>query len=152
IIEAGARGARISISGGEPTLNPKLIEYLRLARQHSHGLVELQTNAIRFGDMAFTRAVIAAGVDEVFVSLHGSSAEISDAVTEAPGTFVKTVAGLDNLARLDVALGLNFVMCERNYRDLPNYICFVHHRWAEAVVNLSFVAASSDMVPMDRGL
>jgi MoaA/NifB/PqqE/SkfB family radical SAM enzyme len=152
IVNAGRHGARITISGGEPTLNPKLTEYIHLARQHSHGPVELQSNAMRFADMAFAQAVIGAGVDEVFVSLHGSTAAISDAVTEAPGTFVKTVAGVDNLARLDVALGLNFVMCETNYRDLPNYIRFVHSRWPRAMLSLSFVAPSSDVVPMDRAL
>src|SRR5262249_34153123 len=131
IIDAGRRGARITISGGEPTLNPKLIDYLRLARHHSQAPVELQSNAIRFADVQFAQAVTAAGVDEVFVSLHGSTAEISDAVTDAPGTFVKTIAGIDNLAQPDVVLGLNFVMCERNYRDLPDYIRFVHRRWPQ---------------------
>lgn len=152
IVDAGRRRARITISGGEPTLNPKLIDYLRLARQHSHGPVELQSNATRFADPALARAVVEAGVDEVFVSLHGSTAEISDAITEAPGTFVKTVAGLDVLARLDVGLGLNFVMCERNYRDLPAYVRFVHGRWPRAMLSISFVAPSSDVVPMDRDL
>jgi MoaA/NifB/PqqE/SkfB family radical SAM enzyme len=152
IVDAGRRGARITISGGEPTLNPKLTEYVRLARQHSQGPVELQSNAMRFADAQFAHSVIDAGVDEVFVSLHGSTAEISDAVTEAPGTFVKTVAGLDNLARLDVVLGLNFVMCERNYRNLPDYIRFVHGRWPKAMLSLSFVAPSSDVVPMDSDL
>ena len=107
---------------------------------------------MRFADAALAREVIGAGVDEVFVSLHGSTAEISDAITEAPGTFVKTVAGLDNLARLDVVLGLNFVMCERNYRNLPDYIRFVHGRWPTAMLSISFVAPSSDVVPMDRDL
>jgi MoaA/NifB/PqqE/SkfB family radical SAM enzyme len=152
IVDAGRRGARITISGGEPTLNPKLTEYIRLARVHSRGPVELQSNAMRFADPALAREVIGAGVDEVFVSLHGSTAEISDAVTEAPGTFVKTVAGLDNLAKLDVVLGLNFVMCERNYRNLPDYVRFVHGRWPEAMLSISFVAPSSDVVPMDRDL
>jgi MoaA/NifB/PqqE/SkfB family radical SAM enzyme len=152
IEEAGRQGARITISGGEPTLNPRLVEYIRLAKQHSHGPVELQTNAMRFADAAFAREIIGAGVDEVFVSLHGSTADISDAITEAPGTFVKTVAGLDNLAGLDVALGVNFVMCERNYRDLPDYVRFVRGRWPAAMVSLSFVAPSSDLVPVDRDL
>lgn len=152
IVDAGRHGARITISGGEPTLNPRLLEYVTLARQHSRGPVEVQTNAIRLADRVLAEALVAAGVDEVFVSLHGSSAEISDAITEAPGTFAKTVAGLDTLAGLDVALGLNFVMCERNYRDLPDYIGFVHARWPKAMVSLSFVAASSDLVPMDRSM
>jgi hypothetical protein len=152
IIDAGRQRKRITISGGEPTLNPRLIDYLRLAKQQSSGPVELQSNAIRFADSCFAQEVIDAGADEIFVSLHGSTAEISDAVTEAPGTFAKTVAGLDNLARLDVALGLNFVMCEKNYRDLPSYVRFVHERWPAAQVTLSFVAPSSDLVPMQRDL
>jgi MoaA/NifB/PqqE/SkfB family radical SAM enzyme len=152
IIDAGRHRRRVTISGGEPTLNPRLIDYLRLAKQHSSGPVELQSNAIRFADLSFAQEVIDAGVDEIFVSLHGSTAEISDAITEAPGTFAKTVAGLDNLARLDVALGLNFVMCEKNYRDLPSYVRFVHERWPGAQVTLSFVAPSSDLVPMERDL
>jgi len=152
IIDAGRRGARITISGGEPTLNPNLAEYVGLAKQHSHGPVELQSNAMRFADPELARKVIDAGVDEIFISLHGSTAEISDAITEAPGTFVKTVAGLDNLARMDVVLGLNFVMCERNYRNLPDYVRFVHQRWPKAMVTFSFVAPSSDLVPMERDL
>jgi hypothetical protein len=152
IVDAGRRGARITISGGEPTLNPMLVEYLRLAKQHSKGPVELQSNAMRFADPQFAQDVVNAGADEIFVSLHGSTAAISDAITEAPGTFVKTVTGLDNLARLDVFLGLNFVMCERNYRDLPSYVRFVHERWPGAQVTLSFVAPSSDLVPMERDL
>lgn len=152
IVDAGTSGARITLSGGEPTLNAHLTDFVQLAKLHSKGPVELQTNAIRFSDATLAREVIAAGVDEVFVSLHGSTAEISDAITDAPGTFVKTVAGLDNLVQLDVALGINFVICQRNYRDLPDFIRLVHARWSKALISLSFVAASSDLVPHDTEL
>jgi hypothetical protein len=43
-------------------------------------------------------------------------------------------------------------MCERNYRDLPDYIRLVHNRWPAAMVSLSFVAPSSDLVPMESDL
>jgi MoaA/NifB/PqqE/SkfB family radical SAM enzyme len=152
IVEAGKSGARITLSGGEPTLNARLVDYVRLARESSTGPVELQTNAIRLADAELARNVITAGVDEVFVSLHGSTAEISDAITDAPGTFVKTVAGLDNLVKLEVALGINFVICQSNYRDLPAFIRLVHARWPKSLISLSFVAPSSDLVPHDREL
>ena len=98
------------------------------------------------------RSTFRSGCSEPTGPSDGSTAEISDAVTEAPGTFAKTVAGVDNLARLAVVLGLNFVMCEKNYRDLPDYICFVHGRWPQVMLSLSFVAASSDVVPVGPAL
>jgi pyruvate-formate lyase-activating enzyme len=152
ILEAAQAGARITLTGGEPTLNPNLVEYVRLAKAHSRLPVNLQTNAVRLADAVLVDALVDAGLDEAFVSLHGSTAAISDAVTEAPGTFERTVAGIDNLARTRVAVVLNFVICERNHRDLVAYVRLVAARWPRAYVNVSFVAPSSDVVPRERAL
>jgi MoaA/NifB/PqqE/SkfB family radical SAM enzyme len=153
IAAAGEVGARIVLSGGEPTLNPNLAEYVRLAKSVSPLPVGVQTNAVRLADPALAQALVDAGLDEAFVSLHGSTAAISDAVTEAPGTFEMTVAGADNLYRAPtVSLTLNFVIHQENALDLVAYVRFVAARWPRAVVSLSFVAASSDVVPRDRNL
>lgn len=153
IVAAGRAGARVMLSGGEPTLNPKLVEYVALAKSVSSLPVGLQTNAIRLADPALTQALVDAGVTEAFVSLHGSTAEISDAITEAPGTFEKTVVGIDNLHRIQsVFLILNFVIHERNIDDLVPYVRLVAARWPRAYVNISFVAPSSDVVPKDKAL
>ncbi|MCC6646672.1 MAG: radical SAM protein [Polyangiaceae bacterium] len=153
IEEAGAAGARVVLTGGEPTLNARLAEYVALAARVSRHPVGIQTNAVRLADPALTRAVVEAGVADAFVSLHGSTAEISDAITEAPGTFDKTVIGLDHLhAHASVQLTLNFVMHQRNLDDLVPYVRFVAARWPRAAVTLSFVAPSSDVVPRSRDL
>jgi MoaA/NifB/PqqE/SkfB family radical SAM enzyme len=152
IIEAAAEGVRITLSGGEPTLNPNLIEYIKLAKSHSKMPINLQTNATRMSDLAYVQSIIDAGVDEAFVSLHGSTAEISDAVTEAPGTFDKTVVGLDNLHKTGVQLTLNFVICQKNLYDMVPYVQFCATRWPRAYLNISFVAPSSDVVPKEAAL
>jgi MoaA/NifB/PqqE/SkfB family radical SAM enzyme len=152
IRSAGRRGSRIVLSGGEPTLNARLVHYVELARSVTKLPLSLQTNAIRLDDARLTEALAGAGLDEAFVSLHGASAEISDAVTEAPGTFVRTLAGLDNLRRAGIRVTLNFVICETNRRELPEFVRFVAARWPEALVNISFVAASTDVVPRDQRL
>ncbi len=153
IVEAGEAGARVVLTGGEPTLNARLVEYVALARRVSRHPVGLQTNAVRLADPGLTRAVVEAGIADAFVSLHGSTAEISDAITEAPGTFDKTVVGLDNLhSHREVQLTLNFVMHQRNLDDLVPYVRFVAARWPRATVTLSFVAPSSDVVPRSRDL
>ena len=153
IIAAGEAGARVVLSGGEPTLNANLSEYVSLARSVSRFPVGLQSNAIRLADPALTDALVEAGMEEAFISLHGSTAEISDAITEAPGTFDKTVIGIDNLHRAtSVFLILNFVIHEKNIDDLVPYVRLVAARWPRAYVNISFVAPSSDVVPKEKAL
>jgi MoaA/NifB/PqqE/SkfB family radical SAM enzyme len=152
IVEAGARGHKIVLSGGEPTLHPRLVEYVALAHAHSRFPVELQTNAVRLDDPALVESLRAAGLAEAFVSLHGATAERSDAVTQAPGTFARTVVGIDQLVRTPIRVQLNFVLCGANYTDLPAMIRLCATRWPRAAVCISFIAPSSDVVPRDRRL
>ena len=151
ILSAAARGVKITLSGGEPTLSPRLVEYVRLAKAHSKMPVLLQTNAIRLDDPALAQALSDAGLDEAFISLHGTTAEISDAVTSAPGTFARTVVGVDNLYRTGtVRIVLNFVLCKTNASNLPEYVRFVAARWPRVFLNVSFVAPSTDVVPREE--
>ncbi|MBK8253447.1 MAG: radical SAM protein [Polyangiaceae bacterium] len=151
IVEAAERGEKITLSGGEPTLNSSLVDYVRLAKTHSKLPVLLQTNAIKLDDEQLTNRLVEAGLDEAFISLHGTTAEISDKVTNAPGTFVRTVVGIDNLYRTGkVRIVLNFVICQSNASNLPEYVRFVARRWPKTFLNVSFVAPSTDVVPREE--
>jgi MoaA/NifB/PqqE/SkfB family radical SAM enzyme len=151
IRQAGVEGAFIVLSGGEPTLNPHIVEYVELARSNSSRRITLQTNATRL-DESLVQRLAEGGLDVAFVSLHGSTAEISDAITEAPGTWDLTVRGIDHLARSSIYVVLNFVICQRNLTDLVPYVRFVARRWPAAFLSLSFVAPSSDVVPKEAAL
>lgn len=151
IAEAAARGARIVLSGGEPTLNPRLAEYVELAARSSSFPVQIQTNATRLDDRS-VEDLVKAGLAEAFISLHASTAEVSDRLTGAPGTYVKTLAGIDALARSPVRVLLNFVICRPNMAQLPSFMRLVGERWPDALVSLSFVAPSTDLVPRDVAL
>jgi len=148
IVSAAREGRRVSLTGGEPTLNPRLAEYVALAREHGPHAVALQTNAVRLADPALTDELVRAGVGWVMVSLHGHTAALSDALTESPGTFEQTLRGLDQLHRHEgVALVINFVLMARNRDALLPVVCLVASRWPRAILNVSFVFASSDVVP-----
>ena len=149
---AGASGARILLSGGEPTLHPRLLHWIALAKSVSAHPVCLQTNAVRLDDPARAAAIVAAGVTEAFVSLHGATAEVGDFVTDTPGTFVRSLHGIDNLLALDVRVVLNFVVCQANLAEFPDFVRLVAARWPAATVNFSFVAASTDLVPKEKSL
>jgi pyruvate-formate lyase-activating enzyme len=119
----GAR--RLVISGGEPTLHPALIELVRRASS-VHGMrVCLETNALRLRQAEYLRALSEAGLGEVFVSLHSHDPARSDALTRAPGTHAKTVAGVR--AALDAGLGvtLNCVILQDTVAELAAFAEFV---------------------------
>jgi pyruvate-formate lyase-activating enzyme len=152
IVAIAHRGGMLALSGGEPTLNPRLAEYVRLGKREGARGIELQTNAIRLADATLTRELQEAGVDEALVSLHGSTAAISDSVTAAPGTFDKTVRGVDALLASGIRVRLNFVFCAANRDDFPDFVALVARRWPAAVITFSFVGSHTDVVPRSAAL
>jgi len=150
IARAGATGRWITLSGGEPTLHPRLVDFVAFARASSPHPVGLQTNAVRLADPARVEALVAAGLSRVQVSLHASDAALSDAITEAPGTFADTLLGLDALhAQERVSLAILCVVTRRNHGGLIDLVRLIASRWPRAELGLAFVAPSSDLVPRD---
>lgn len=152
IAVAGGEGAVVVLSGGEPTLNPRLVEYVRLARAAGASAVELQSNATRLGDGRLARALEEAGLDRAMISLHGSTAAISDAITAAPGTFEATLRGIDALAQTRIQTRLNFVFSQANRADFPQFVDLVAARWPTARIVFSFVGSHTDVVPRTQAL
>ncbi|MBC8073993.1 MAG: radical SAM protein, partial [Deltaproteobacteria bacterium] len=151
IVEIAERGGVLVLSGGEPTLDRELEAWVALGRARGAQEIELQTNATRL-DPARVATLVAAGLDTAFVSLHGASATVSDDVTDAPGTFVRTQDGLDALLAAGVRTRINFVLCTRNFHELPAFVELVASRWPSAAITISFVAASTDLVPRTTAL
>jgi MoaA/NifB/PqqE/SkfB family radical SAM enzyme len=160
IERAGAESAALVLSGGEPTLNPHLVEYVRLAKRVGVRTVELQTNATRLAGRGLAPALADAGLDRAMVSLHGSTAALSDAITDAPGTFAETVRGIDELVQTPIHVRLNFVFCQANREDFPRFVDFVADRWPSLAASasldtgivFSFVGSHTDVVPRSRTL
>jgi len=120
LAEGRERGAlELVVTGGEPTLQPHLLEVIALARRLGYQRVQVQTNGRRFHYEVFCDAAIAAGATEFSPSLHGSTAEIHDALTEAPGSFRQTVRGIEQLVARRQTVITNSVITRTNYQDLP---------------------------------
>jgi hypothetical protein len=130
IEDLAAAGARhLIISGGEPTLDPDLERYVRRARALGFDNVTLETNAIQFAKPGAAERFRDAGVSDCFVSLHSGVAEVSDAITRAPGTFVRTVKGIHALLGAGVAVGLNCVMTNEGLDHLGGLPDFIHENF-----------------------
>ncbi|MBI4951494.1 MAG: radical SAM protein, partial [Myxococcales bacterium] len=104
----------LSITGGEPTLDRRLPAQVRLARALGALEVTLQTNAVRLDEPERAQALAQAGLTRAFVSLHGATAEVSDAITRAPGTFARTLGGIRNLLAAGISVGVGVVFTTEN--------------------------------------
>lgn len=127
LFNAGAR--KLIISGGEPTLDPALEEYVRRARSLGFTGITLETNAMLLGKPDRAERLRAAGLADAFVSFHSADAATSDAVTRAPGTFVKTVRGIEALLQAGVPVFLNTVMTAEGIDHLHEMPDFIHERF-----------------------
>lgn len=134
--------ARIIFSGGEPTLNPHLPQYIRAAQGQGACCVEIQTNGIRLADAGYAAALKSAGLSAAMISLHAHTAEVSESITNAPGTFRKQLQGIRNALNEHLSVNINCVICEANYRDLRAYLRFLHEALPRVpeLITFSFVA------------
>lgn len=98
LIKDGRR-RNLILSGGEVTTFEQLERYVEFAASFSwFSRIQIQTNGRRLADAQYLRRLIAAGVNEFFVSLHGPE-EVHDAICRRRGAFREAMAGLENLSQ-----------------------------------------------------
>ena len=85
---------KIILSGGEGTLHPKFLDFVRYAKERGYDRVQTVTNGYRFGDRDFLNASLDAGLGEITFSLHGHTAELHDYLTQTPGAFDRLIKGM----------------------------------------------------------
>jgi len=120
--EMAAAGVRdVSLTGGEPTLYPRLLDLVDRAARHHGMTVSLQTNAIRLARGDLAARLRAAGLTEVLVSFHGATAEVAEALTGAPGSHAATVAGIQACLAAGLSVSLNAIVERRTLPYLPEH-------------------------------
>lgn len=118
--KAAAGGIRgVVFTGGEPTLHPGLVGAVKNAKKMGFKTIQVQTNGRRFAYYDYCAGLKKAGVTEMGPSLHGSTPEIHDKLTNSGGSFSETVKGILNCRKLGMYVLTNSVITSLNYRDLP---------------------------------
>jgi cyclic pyranopterin phosphate synthase len=132
------RGAEeVCFTSGEPTTNPHLREYVGWSRELGYGRISLMTNGRRLGYRAYAAALIRAGLNRVYISIHGHTAALHDGLTRTPGSFAQTLAGLDvvaGLRRRGVELHSSTVLTRRNLPHLLEIHRFLGAHGVDQVV------------------
>jgi MoaA/NifB/PqqE/SkfB family radical SAM enzyme len=111
------------LTGSEITLHRDLPQWARMAREHGFEHVRIQTHGMRLANRNFCEELIGAGVDEFFISIAAADAASHDAITQVPGSFDKTLRGLELLDDFDhVTTITNTVVTTRSFRHLPGLV------------------------------
>lgn len=123
-----ARWKGLIFTGSEITLRKDLPELARRAREHGFEHVRIQTHGMRLSSESYCRELVDAGIDEYFVSVTAADAETHDAITEVPGSFDKTLRGMENLDAFDgVSMMTNTVVTRLSYAQLPAVVERLSH-------------------------
>ena len=123
VLELNRRERRwkgLTLTGSEVTLHRGLPDMARRARASGFEHVRIQTHGMRLADADYCRLLVDAGVDEYFVSVTAADAATHDAITQVPGSFDRTIAGLHQLDRFaGVSLLTNTVITTLSHAQLP---------------------------------
>lgn len=124
IVEGRKKGAtRLILSGGEPTMHPNFLDFVRLGKRAGYRRVQTVTNGRMFSYPDFLETAAENGLDEVTFSLHGHTAKLHDALVGTPGAFVQEVAGLKAaLAAQRFIINIDIVINKMNVKHLPEML------------------------------
>lgn len=124
IIEGKKKGAeRLILSGGEPTMHPNFLDFVRLGKRAGYRKVQTVTNGRMFNYPEFLATAAKNGLDEITFSLHGHNAKLHDALVGTPGAFVEETAGLKAALAADCFIvNIDIVINKQNIRHLPEML------------------------------
>jgi cyclic pyranopterin phosphate synthase len=132
IAAALARGradgyARVSFTGGEPTIRTDLLPLIRRARELGYTDIKVQSNGLLLADPRNADRLVAAGTTRVHISIHTHERDAYEALVRREGTYDAMVAALESFAaRDDVELVADVILKEDTYRRLPAALRWLH--------------------------
>jgi len=126
ILSAKQRGSNyLELIGGEPTIRPDIINFIKLAKELNFDTIMIATNGRMLSYEKFAREILKAGLNSIVFSIHGYNAELHDSLTQVPGSFGQLEQGVKNVKKiiqelnLKVSLGSNTTIVKQNYKYLP---------------------------------
>ncbi|MBI5478168.1 MAG: radical SAM protein [Deltaproteobacteria bacterium] len=125
-IRAGReRGAtRLILSGGEPTIHPGFLYFVRDGREVGYTWVQCVSNGRMFAYDQFVRQAAQAGLSEATLSLHGHTEELFDRLVGVKGGYAQALRGLRNLLRAGLVVSVDVVVNQLNVRHLRDLLLF----------------------------
>ena len=123
IIKEQAKVPTVSFTGGEPTLRSDLPELVETAKD-----IGMRVNLITNGTsitQSLAKELAEAGLDSAQVSLEGPDEKIHDAMTQVPGSFKKTLRGIEALRQTGIHLHTHTTITTINEPHLERQLALI---------------------------
>jgi cyclic pyranopterin phosphate synthase len=137
VLEHHAGCEEVCFTSGEPTTNPRLPRWVKMAKDAGVSRISIMTNARLLSAERNLKVLLAAGMRRFYVSIHGHEEALHKRLVRTPGAFEQTVAGIRNIARygrLGVELHTSTVVTKRNLPHLAEIYRFLRGLGVHQVV------------------
>ncbi len=125
ILEGRRAGAeRLILSGGEPTIHPKYLDFIRLGTEAGYTWIQTVTNGRMFRYGRFAEAAVRHGLREATFSMHGHTPDLHDRLVAHEGAFAQALAGLRRVMGLGVVVSVDVVLNRLNLPFLREILDF----------------------------
>jgi len=112
-------GTRVTLSGGEVTVLPELVDLVGRCRERGFDQIGIITNGRLLSALPLARRLVRAGLTEACFTVYDLRPAVHDGLTGTPGSAEETLRGLDNLLALarevpGLLVRVNTLLCVHN--------------------------------------
>jgi AdoMet-dependent heme synthase len=129
----------LSLTGGEVLTHPHLFTFLDRARDLNLA-VQLLTNGTLLRPGVAARLGSYANLLGVSVSIYGATAETHDGITQVPGSFRRTWAGVERLSARGVSVRLKLIVMRQNAHEVAAMRALADARGCPYLVDVTITA------------
>ena len=127
----------VCFTSGEPTTNPRLHHWVKMAKDAGARCISMMTNGRALSHEQYAKRLMALGMNRFYISIHGHTKKLHEGLTRTPGCFEQTVAGIDTIARFKrygIELHTSTVITKRNLPHMADIYRFLRSHGVDQVV------------------
>ncbi len=117
----------INFMGQEPSLRDDIIELISYAKSLGFKQIGITTNGRMFAYQDFTKNILESGLNQIGLTMAGSTAQMHDLHTVTRGSFEQALIGIKNILlykKPDLSFLLNLMITQINFKDLVEMVDF----------------------------
>lgn len=127
----------VCFTSGEPTTNPRLHHWVKMAKQAGARCISMMTNGRALSHEQYAKRLMALGMNRFYISIHGHTKKLHEGLTRTPDCFEQTLGGIDTIARFKrygVELHTSTVITKRNLPHMADIYRFLRSHGVDQVV------------------
>lgn len=127
----------VCFTSGEPTVNPRLAQWVKWAKDAKVRRISMMTNGRTLSYEKYAKILIGAGMNRFYVSIHGHTKKLHEALTRTPESYEQTVGGLAMVTkykRYGLELHTSTVVTRQNLPYLLDIYRFLRGKGVDQVV------------------